>query len=226
MADGRMDVDVSDLHVPVVLRERLVEDLGAAADLAGTWFWAPDPDRCHVPAKALGGGRYEARDFEAGSRRSVEVAGGDEACMELEDIRTLGVLPDDLVKMDDINEATILYNLRRRFLRDKSYTNLGTILIAVNPFKWLPGLYEPEVLEYYRGARHTGEDTPPHMYATADAALKGVVEDRENQVREREEGEREERVRARRERERGKRGRERTGTRTRWGEREKKEREK
>ena len=221
-----MDVDVSDLHVPAVLRERLVEDLGAAADLAGTWFWAPDPDRCHVPAKALGGGRYEARDFEAGSRRSVEVAGGDEACMELEDIRTLGVLPDDLVKMDDINEATILYNLRRRFLRDKSYTNLGTILIAVNPFKWLPGLYEPEVLEYYRGARHTGEDTPPHMYATADAALKGVVEDRENQVREREEGEREERVRARRERERGKRGRERTGTRTRWGEREKKEREK
>ena len=169
-----MDVDVSDLHVPVVLRERLVEDLGAVADLAGTWFWAPDADRCHVPAKALGGGRYEARDFEAGSRRSVEVAGGDEACMELEDIRTLGVLPDDLVKMDDINEATILYNLRRRFLRDKSYTNLGTILIAVNPFKWLPGLYDPEVLEYYRGARHTGEDTPPHMYATVDAALKGV----------------------------------------------------
>ena len=75
MADGRMDVDVSDLHVPVVLRERLVEDLGAVADLAGTWFWASDADRCHVPAKALGGGRYEARDFEAGSRRSVEVAG-------------------------------------------------------------------------------------------------------------------------------------------------------
>ena len=33
MADGRMDVDVSDLHVPVVLQERLVEDLGAVADL-------------------------------------------------------------------------------------------------------------------------------------------------------------------------------------------------
>ena len=84
---------------------------------------------------------WSGSEWVGSARASVEVAGGDEACMELEDIRTLGVLPDDLVKMDDINEATILYNLRRRFLRDKSYTNLGTILIAVNPFRKL-GIYD------------------------------------------------------------------------------------
>ena len=42
---------------------------------------------------------------------------------------------DNMVVLKDLNDASILHNLRLRFKADKIYTNVGTILVAVNPFK-------------------------------------------------------------------------------------------
>ena len=41
----------------------------------------------------------------------------------------------DMVRMGDVNEATILHNLRMRFAEDLIYTNIGSILVSLNPFK-------------------------------------------------------------------------------------------
>jgi myosin heavy subunit len=69
----------------------------------------------------------------------------------------------DLVNISDLNEMSILHNLRIRFKEDRIYTNISSILISVNPFKLLP-LYTPEILEQYRtGSR----GKPPHVYAVA-----------------------------------------------------------
>jgi myosin heavy subunit len=48
----------------------------------------------------------------------------------------------DLVNISDLNEMSILHNLRIRFKEDLIYTNISSILISVNPFKLLP-LYTP-----------------------------------------------------------------------------------
>jgi hypothetical protein len=43
---------------------------------------------------------------------------------------------EDLVRMEEVNNATILHNLRQRFEKGNIYTNIGRILVSINPFKW------------------------------------------------------------------------------------------
>ena len=50
--------------------------------------------------------------------------------------------------MDNINEALLFHTLQSRFKKDNIYTNVGTTLIAINPFKILP-LYTPKVPGIY-----------------------------------------------------------------------------
>jgi myosin heavy subunit len=69
-----------------------------------------------------------------------------------------------MVKLNALNEAALLHNLRLRFKNDKIYTNVGTILISVNPFKQLP-IYTPQVLDSYKSAGAKG--LPPHVYGVA-----------------------------------------------------------
>ena len=77
----------------------------------------------------------------------------------------------DLISISDLNEMSILHNLRIRFKTDQIYTNISSILISVNPFKLLP-LYTPEMLDKYRnGAR----GLPPHVFASAYNAYSNML---------------------------------------------------
>ena len=49
---------------------------------------------------------------------------------------------DDLVHLEQVNEPSILHSIGLRFSSDQIYTNLGTIVISVNPFKWIDGLMD------------------------------------------------------------------------------------
>ena len=40
----------------------------------------------------------------------------------------------DLTLLDSMSAPLILHNLKKRFDRDQIYTNIGTILISVNPY--------------------------------------------------------------------------------------------
>ena len=42
---------------------------------------------------------------------------------------------DNLVDLDTFSEGSILHHIRKRFYKDKIYTYVGSILVAVNPFK-------------------------------------------------------------------------------------------
>ena len=53
-----------------------------------------------------------------------------------------------MVNFNDLSEGPLLHNLRKRFLDDKIYTYVGSILVAINPFKRLP-LYTLDVLNEY-----------------------------------------------------------------------------
>ncbi|NXP04303.1 MYO16 protein, partial [Thinocorus orbignyianus] len=52
--------------------------------------------------------------------------------------------PGDLALLSELDEASLLGGLRERFLRQQIYTDIGDILVAVNPFQPLP-LYGREV---------------------------------------------------------------------------------
>jgi myosin-5 len=55
----------------------------------------------------------------------------------------------DLANMVDPHLPGILYNLKVRHFQEKPYTRFGDIVFAVNPFAWIPDLYEASALEYY-----------------------------------------------------------------------------
>uniref|UniRef100_A0A674BTV6 Unconventional myosin-VI n=1 Tax=Salmo trutta TaxID=8032 RepID=A0A674BTV6_SALTR len=71
-----------------------------------------------------------------------------------------------------LNEGTLLNNVRVRYSKDKIYTYVANILIAVNPYYDIPKLYAPETIKSYQG-RSLGT-LPPHVYAIADKAYRDM----------------------------------------------------
>ncbi|XP_051739248.1 unconventional myosin-IXAb isoform X15 [Ctenopharyngodon idella] len=84
----------------------------------------------------------------------------------------------DLCALPDLNERTLLENLRGRFRQEKIYTYVGGILIVVNPFKFLP-IYNPKYVKMYD--KHQLGKLEPHIYAVADAAYHAMLQRKKNQ---------------------------------------------
>ena len=82
------------------------------------------------------------------------------------------------MKLEQVNEATTLHVLNCRFKRDRFYTSVGPILVSVNPFKWITGLYSQDVIQYFVDSRFAYDatlkrhaETPPHTFAVAERAF-------------------------------------------------------
>ena len=98
------------------------------------------------------------------------------------DPKMLGNAFDDLVNLDELNEATILSSLRLRFQYDRFYTSVGTILVSLNPFKWVTELYTPDVMKFYRDNRYAAFEKPPHVFDLAERSFVGLLDDSQNQA--------------------------------------------
>lgn len=62
-----------------------------------------------------------------------------EECAQIQECDNLALQgAPDLVKFSKLNEASLLQNLRVRYMKDDIYSRAGSILISVNPFKQLP----------------------------------------------------------------------------------------
>ncbi|KAK3533896.1 hypothetical protein QTP70_034428, partial [Hemibagrus guttatus] len=85
---------------------------------------------------------------------------------------------DDLCKLPDLSEKTLLENLRARFRQEKIYTYVGSILVAINPFKFLP-VYNPKYVKMYDN--HQLGKLEPHIYAVADVAYHAMLQRKRNQ---------------------------------------------
>eukprot|EP01018_Ginkgo_biloba_P004122 Gb_41098 [translate_table: standard] len=80
---------------------------------------------------------------------------------------------DDMTKLSYLHEPGVLHNLATRYELNEIYTYTGNILIAINPFRRLPHLYDTHMMEQYKGAAF-GE-LSPHVFAVADAAYRAMI---------------------------------------------------
>ncbi|XP_042691559.1 unconventional myosin-IXb isoform X8 [Centrocercus urophasianus] len=85
---------------------------------------------------------------------------------------------DDLCNIPNLTEKTLLENLKCRFLKHKIYTYAGSILIAINPFKFLP-IYNPKYVKLYEN--HQLGKLEPHIFAIADVAYHTMLKKHVNQ---------------------------------------------
>ncbi|KAI9352700.1 P-loop containing nucleoside triphosphate hydrolase protein [Obelidium mucronatum] len=85
---------------------------------------------------------------------------------------------EDMASLTYLNEASVIHNLRLRYLSNMIYTYSGLFLVAVNPYKKLP-IYNDEAIKSHRSKKR-GE-VPPHIYAIADAAYYEMIQNKESQ---------------------------------------------
>eukprot|EP01127_Copromyxa_protea_P011781 TRINITY_DN2988_c1_g2_i2.p1 TRINITY_DN2988_c1_g2~~TRINITY_DN2988_c1_g2_i2.p1 ORF type:complete len:1408 (-),score=379.26 TRINITY_DN2988_c1_g2_i2:372-4037(-) len=87
--------------------------------------------------------------------------------MGINEEEVIGKGVDDMTKIDVLTEHTILKNLEVRYKRDCIYTDIGPIVISINPFKSIPSLGSHLIPSYGEGV----EGLAPHPYALAQRAF-------------------------------------------------------
>jgi len=143
--------------------------------ILGKWVWVPDDTECYVPGRV---------GLEVGPKTNVTLEDGSERSVASKELMPLSRsslqrLVADLVLLDSMSSPLILHNLRQRFQQKLIYTNIGTILISVNPYKDLD-LYNPQITRQYIN-RKLGQELPPHVFNVAFDAFYGLREFHQNQ---------------------------------------------
>uniref|UniRef100_A0A8C5AL14 Myosin, heavy chain 7B, cardiac muscle, beta a n=1 Tax=Gadus morhua TaxID=8049 RepID=A0A8C5AL14_GADMO len=135
--------------------------------------WIPDEKEAYVEAeiKGLDGNKLIV---ETKDGRTLSVRDGDIQQMNPPKYDMM----EDMAMLTHLNEASVLFNLRRRYASWMIYTYSGLFCVTVNPYKWLP-VYTPPVVAAYKGKRRS--EVPPHIYSIADNAYNDMLRNRENQ---------------------------------------------
>ena len=79
----------------------------------------------------------------------------------------------DVTQLLSLTEESVMQNTMVRFSRDEIYTYVGSVLLAVNPYKPIPSLYGEAAM----AAVETSSliDAPPHIYALAEGAYRRAI---------------------------------------------------
>ncbi|XP_055630321.1 unconventional myosin-XV [Toxorhynchites rutilus septentrionalis] len=101
-----------------------------------------------------------------GKHQTFTLGPGEGNLRSRQDLGKTGV--EDMTQLDDLHEATLLWNLKLRYDNGLVYTYAGSILVAMNPYKMFPGAYGIEMAKIYSG-KPLGV-LPPHLFAIGSAA--------------------------------------------------------
>jgi myosin heavy subunit len=114
----------------VVEEKRRRAEFALIASTSEKWNWITDDKEGFIPAKVLKENPDGSMEVEYGVSRSVKVVKKNEQGPPIVRVAEIKNHFDDMVRMGDVNEATILHNLRMRFAEDIIYTNIGSILVS------------------------------------------------------------------------------------------------
>ena len=84
----------------------------------------------------------------------------------------------DMTSLSFLNEPEMLECLRLRFESKSIYTNVGPILIAVNPFERLPIYSRETLVAYYETNPVESKKVAPHVYQISDRAYRKMFIDK------------------------------------------------
>ncbi|XP_071106369.1 myosin heavy chain, striated muscle-like [Haliotis cracherodii] len=167
------DPNDPDMKYLAVDRKKLLKEQTKAFD-AKIACWVPDEEEGFRAGEIKG---------ESGEQVTVIVLDTNETkTLKRDDIQSMNPPKfekiEDIANMTYLNEASVLHNLRARYVAGLIYTYSGLFCIAINPYRRLP-IYIMSVVDKYRGKRKT--EMPPHLFSIADNAYQFMVQDRENQ---------------------------------------------
>ena len=84
---------------------------------------------------------------------------------------------EDILKLREFSEMSLIHTLRVRYMRDEIYTFVGPILISINPYKWFKDLYsEQTMIDYHtHSSAAAGDVQPPHLFQLADRTYQKLM---------------------------------------------------
>merc|ERR1711887_179592 len=85
---------------------------------------------------------------------------------------------DDVSNMTYLNEASVLWNLKARYVAKLIYTYSGLFCVVINPYKRYP-IYTNRVCQMYIGKRRN--EVPPHLFAASDGAYQQMMNNSKDQ---------------------------------------------
>uniref|UniRef100_A0A8V5G0G7 Myosin-7B n=1 Tax=Melopsittacus undulatus TaxID=13146 RepID=A0A8V5G0G7_MELUD len=135
--------------------------------------WVPDDKKAYVEGEIT---------ETSGGKVTVQTEDGRTLTIKEDDVQSMNPpkfdMIEDMAMLTHLNEASVLYNLRKRYRNWMIYTYSGLFCVTINPYKWLP-VYKSEVVAAYKGKRRT--EAPPHIFSIADNAYHDMLRNRENQ---------------------------------------------
>ena len=81
---------------------------------------------------------------------------------------------ENICDLSDVTEASLLQTLRQRYKDRQIYTNVGRIVLSLNPFEYLPIYGEQTISQYMFSPDPYG--LQPHVYQISAAALQNLKE--------------------------------------------------
>jgi len=143
------------------------------------FYWIADDDDAYIPVKCIEDHpnddviSFQLLDSNKILKRSrSSIVGGLAPSFDY----TVKGVPNDLVNSNDISEASILWSLKQRFLSGLIYTSIGPVIVAINPYRNIQGLYSAETLHLYTKSLEPDKSialsfiAPPHIWTVARAA--------------------------------------------------------
>ncbi|XP_078124453.1 unconventional myosin-XV [Sander vitreus] len=122
--------------------------------------WTPDRDR--VPGQSWYDKIYSILSMPTTAHRVKRWAEGME----------------DMTQLPELNETTVLMNLKKRYDQELVYTYIGSILVSVNPYKLL-NIYGTDMVLQYGGRGLS--DNPPHLFAIANRSYTTMMDAKKDQ---------------------------------------------
>ena len=138
---------------------------------------------------------HNGRVFEI-AKRHLGVVGG-RGVLPANTSKSDSDLPSDLTQLTHLHEPAVVDCLHRRYKLSgwKMYTSSGPILIAINPCRDVPGLYDENAMKMYwrwgerlangvvsssggsdgSSANEMEATPPPHVFGVADSAYRGMM---------------------------------------------------
>jgi len=112
----------------------------------------------------------------------VGLAGGEEKTFKKDQLQQVNPpkyeKAEDMSNLTYLNDASVLYNLRARYVHKLIYTYSGLFCVAINPYKRYP-IYTNRVIKMYIGKRRN--EVPPHIFCISDGAYMDMLTNHENQ---------------------------------------------
>merc|ERR1711962_1808735 len=136
---------------------------------------------CWVPDKASGGFVEGTIENTEGEKVTVSVK-GDKKVFKKDLVGQVNPPKfdccEDMSNLTYLNDASVLWNLRIRYVNELIYTYSGLFCIAINPYKRFP-IYTQRAMEIYMGMRRS--ECPPHIFGVAESSYQGMMNVGKNQ---------------------------------------------